>query len=221
MLIPAARAGKLFGNEGGLTLTLYPVFPVDFKTETPLFARIDALDVPLWCEQFERRGVTGAVVRFADIDTARRAAELIGRELFIEQNEEEDDEFYMEDLIGFRASGFEAASASGSPLEIQPDSPAASLTNPKEASCNSDNSSASATQETDASTSRAAALHKKFTGKVTDYYDSEANPLLEVTTDEGNEVLVPAAEEFIARIDFEEQLIEFILPEGLMDLNRK
>lgn len=227
MLIPAARAGKLFGNDGGLTLTLYPAFPDNFTMRTPLFVRIDALDVPLWCEQFERRGVTGAVVRFADIDTARRAAELVGKELFIEQEEEVDDEFYMEDLIGFRAMGFEAAPAVDLSAQTQPGSPATSCTRPQEAprlaqtTCSSTQCGKSVAKGTESSPSCAVPVHKTFTGRVTDYYDSEANPLLEVTTDEGDEVLVPAAEEFIARIDFEERLIEFILPEGLMDLNRK
>lgn len=80
----------------------------------------------------------GALAEFADWDTARRASELVGRELFVEADEERsDDEFYMEDLIGF------AADVDGRQ------------------------------------------------GEVTDYYDSEANPLLGVTID-GREYLVPA-----------------------------
>lgn len=95
--------------------------------------RIDSLDVPLWCERFERRGAAGALAEFADWDTARRASELVGRELFVEADEERsDDEFYMEDLIGF------AADVDGRQ------------------------------------------------GEVTDYYDSEANPLLGVTIDGAN-----------------------------------
>lgn len=54
-------------------------------------------------------------------------------------------------------------------------------------------------------------------GEVTDYYDSEANPLFELTID-GHEHLVPAAEEFIAGIDFEGGKIKFVLPEGLLEL---
>ena len=100
-----ARVGKLFGeaNKGGLSITLYDTFPEDFDFEAePLMVEIDSLDVPLWCESFERRGVSGANVRFADFDTTRRAEELLGKELFIDLEEEESDEFYMEDLIGFK-----------------------------------------------------------------------------------------------------------------------
>ena len=130
-----------------------------------MFVRIDSLDVPLWCERFERRGAAGALAEFADWDTARRASELVGLELFVEADEERsDDEFYMEDLIGF------AADVDGRQ------------------------------------------------GEVTDYYDSEANPLLGVTID-GREYLVPAVGEFIAEIDFEGRRLRMTLPEGLLSLN--
>lgn len=199
MLIPAARAGKLFGGDGGVVLTLYPAFPEDFTPETPLFVRIDGLDVPLWCERFERRGVTGAVAHFADLDTERRASELIGKELFLDRSaDEEDDGFDPEDLIGFRADGFESES------ESQPSDPGSSAhTSPTHA------------EETDTES-----LLRTFSGEVTDYYDSLTNPLFEITTDDGIEVLIPVSEAFIAHIDFEDRRIEFVLPEGLSHLNR-
>ena len=57
----------------------------------------------------------------------------------------------------------------------------------------------------------------KLRGELTDYYDSEANPLFEVVID-GKEHLIPAQEEFIAHIDFDKQTIKFVLPDGLLDL---
>lgn len=109
MTTPTGRINKLFGDGGGLTLTLYPAFPDDFTTDTPLFVEIDALEVPLWCERFERRGIAGAVAAFADFDTPRRAAELVGREFGIARMAEPDDgEFYLEDLIGFAVEAQEA-----------------------------------------------------------------------------------------------------------------
>jgi 16S rRNA processing protein RimM len=104
-MIAVGRIGRLFGTEGGVMITLYTTFPDDFQMEEPLFIRVDELAVPLFCSSFERRGQSSAVVQFDDIDTERRAEEwLVGREIFIEEQEQDDDEFYMEDLIGFKAS---------------------------------------------------------------------------------------------------------------------
>ena len=165
MIVPAGRINKLFGTEGGVMLSLYPAFPEDFTTDTPLRVTIDALEVPLWCERFERRGQSGATATFADFDTERRAQELMGLEFRIELNgEEDDDEFYLEDLIGFAVVAEEAGASS-------------------------------------------------------DYYDSDANPLFELEIG-GRQVLVPAVEEFIARIDFEGRTMHLVLPEGLIDLDR-
>lgn len=102
-MIKVARVNKLFGTDGGMVLTLYADFPDDFDLATPLFAEVDSLYVPLYCERFEFRGTNGAVVRFDDIDTPRRAEEFVGRVLYVREQggEERDDEFYMEDLIGF------------------------------------------------------------------------------------------------------------------------
>ncbi len=166
-MIAVARVSKLFGqvDTGGLAISLYTTFPEDFDPqEDPLFVEIGSLAVPLYMESFEKRGVSGANVRFADFDNTRRAEELIGKELFIELAEdEEDDEFYMEDLIGFSVEA------------------------------------------------------GKLKGEIIDFYDSELNPLFGVDFGEG-ERLIPAAEEFIAQIDFNKGIIRMVLPEGLLEL---
>lgn len=166
-MIAVARVSKLFGqaDTGGLAISLYTTFPEDFDPqENPLFVEIGSLAVPLYMESFEKRGVSGANVRFADFDNTRRAEELLGKELFIEQAEDEDDdEFYMEDLIGFSVEA------------------------------------------------------GKLKGEIIDFYDSELNPLFGVDFGEG-ERLIPAAEEFIAQIDFDKGIIRMVLPEGLLEL---
>lgn len=178
VFIPAGRINRLFGTDGGVMLSLYADFPADFDTDTPLLVTIDALDVPIYCERFERRGTSGAVATFADFDTERRAQELVGREFRIEFEEEEDDEFYLEDLIGFAVN------------------------------CT----------ETRQGGDNGAVRTVLYEGTVTDYFDSDANPLFELRID-GRTVLVPAAEEFIAHIDFERRTMKLILPEGLTELN--
>ena len=171
MAVSAGRINKLFGTDGGVMISLYPAFPDDFDpASTPLMVTIDGLEVPLWCDRFERRGIAGATATFADFDTERRAEELLGLEFRIEEpQDEDDDEFYLEDLIGFDAQIEEA----GTP--------------------------------------------GKIAGTVSDYYDSDANPLFELEID-GRRVLVPAVEEFIAHIDFEGRTMHLVLPEGLLSL---
>ena len=82
---PAGRINKPFGTDGGLMLSLYDSFPEDFDPETtPVLVTIDGLEVPLWCDRFERRGTSGATAAFADFDTERRIRELLGREFRVE-----------------------------------------------------------------------------------------------------------------------------------------
>ena len=212
--IPAGRINKLFGTDGGVMLSLYADFPADFDTDTPLLVTIDALEVPLWCERFERRGASGAVAAFADFDTERRAQELLGLEFRIRFDEEDDDEFYMEDLIGFAVTGFEirhgGTENSNSNINSNSNSNSNSGDSNEDANGGSnDNANTAAGDGTPPA--------GQFAGRVADYYDSEANPLFELEIG-GRRVLVPAAEEFIAHIDFEGRTMKMILPEGLIDL---
>lgn len=173
--VAVAKVGKSFGTRGELTMTIYDTFPTDFTMEEPLFVYIDKLVVPLFFQSFERRGQRGSVVSFADFDTPLRAAELIGRELLIfEQDQpralslggdEEGDEIYLEDLVGYEAS-FEGYDAKG---------------------------------------------------EIIDFVDDDFNPLFTVDID-GQEVLIPAADELIVEFDTEQRTILFALPEGLLEL---
>ena len=129
-----AKVGKSFGTHGEVTINLYDTFPSDFTIEEPLFVYIDNLAVPLFFDHFERRGKSGGVVAFADFDTTHRAAELIGKELYMgleeellgiepeeEENEfDEDDELYLEDFVGFKAT-FEGVALTGEIVDFEDD----------------------------------------------------------------------------------------------------
>ena len=66
--LPVGKITKLYGTEGEVVANLYDRFPADYDSEEPLFVSIDSLTVPLFIESFTRRGNSGAIVRFADID---------------------------------------------------------------------------------------------------------------------------------------------------------
>lgn len=107
IMYSVARVNRLFGTGGEVMITLFADFPEEFDTsDTPLFAKIDGLNVPLYLEKFERRGRSGAVVAFADIDTERRVMELLSKELFLPEEEGaedvfDNDEFTFDDLVGY------------------------------------------------------------------------------------------------------------------------
>lgn len=165
-LLPIGKIGKVFGAKGELTVVLYDTFPESVNFEEPVYVDVDSLTVPLFFDKFEPRGRAGATVMFADIDTERRASELVGKEFSMAvECSEDDDELYMEDLVGFVAEV-------GNGVE----------------------------------------------GVVTDYIDSEMNPLFEIEI-EGREVLIPAVDDFVEEIDVEQQRVIFSLPEGMLSLN--
>ena len=100
-MLAVGRITKLFGAEGEVNVNLYADFPDDFSEDQPLFTIVDSLVVPLFCDSFIRRGRGSATVRFADIDTVKRAELIMGNEIFVEEVASDDDEFTFEDLIGF------------------------------------------------------------------------------------------------------------------------
>ena len=161
------RISKPFGAAGELVVNLYDTFPG--LPQGPFWMAIDSLEVPLYPESFSRRGRTGAVVAFADIDTPRRAQELIGKELLLnivpDAKEEDDGQLYMEDLVGYTAH-----------------------------------------------------LGGGVTAVVEDFFDSEYNPLFQFTIS-SRETLVPAAEDFITKVNERRREVWFSLPEGLIDIN--
>ncbi len=58
-------------------------------------------------------------------------------------------------------------------------------------------------------------------GRITAFFDSEFNPLLEIETVPGGErELIPAQDDFIVEVDEKRRKVVFSLPEGLLGLNK-
>ena len=58
-------------------------------------------------------------------------------------------------------------------------------------------------------------------GKVESLDSSTDNLLFVVITGDGEEIFIPAAEEFVDEINDDEKIIKMSLPDGLLDLNKK
>lgn len=106
------KISKTFGTEGELIINLFDTFPDNYNTKEPLFVFIDNLAVPFFADSFKLKGRSSAVVTFADIDSARRAEELIGKTIHLESAETPGDyvepasegAVYLEDIAGFAAT---------------------------------------------------------------------------------------------------------------------
>ena len=59
--------------------------------------------------------------------------------------------------------------------------------------------------------------HKEI-GKIIAIDDSTANTLLEVSTNEGDSILIPVHDNLIANIDVKAMTVTMLLPEGLLEL---
>lgn len=111
-LLPIGKLSRLFGDEGAMMLSLYDTFKGEKKInkEEPLFVKIDKLSVPFFVEEFERRGQSGALIRFADIDNQMRASELLDKEVLMKAvvdkkaDSSDSDSLYYDDLVGFKAT---------------------------------------------------------------------------------------------------------------------
>ena len=60
-------------------------------------------------------------------------------------------------------------------------------------------------------------INGQISGVIDAYVESAMNPLFSVLVD-GREVLIPANEDFIDGLDMEAKIVEFNLPEGLLEL---
>lgn len=58
----------------------------------------------------------------------------------------------------------------------------------------------------------------RLVGSVTHVDDSTINILFGVKTEDGNDILIPASEDFITSVDVERREIRMSLPDGLLDL---
>ncbi|MCD7970049.1 MAG: 16S rRNA processing protein RimM [Alistipes sp.] len=81
--IAAGKITKPFGNNGQVAAVLYDMFPADYDTREPLYVFIDGLAVPLFISRMERRGRSGALILFEDIDNERRTGIITGLEFHI------------------------------------------------------------------------------------------------------------------------------------------
>lgn len=98
-LVRIAKAVKSDGTDGGLLISFLSTTAEDLEISEPVFVYFDGLPVPFFIESLSRKGNSKAVVHLNDIRTLEDAEELAGREIYIENQEEDSDS--AEELIGW------------------------------------------------------------------------------------------------------------------------
>ena len=83
---------KSWGAEGQVAISLGQEDSQDLNLKEPVFIEFDGLPVPFFIESLERKGSSRIIVKLEDVDTLEGAEELVGREvrLVMEDEEEED-----------------------------------------------------------------------------------------------------------------------------------
>lgn len=93
-----AQVLKSNGVEGELLVSFRGFDPEDIILEEPVFIEFDGLPVPFFFESFTRRGTNRALVRLTGIRSLVDAEEIVGRDIWVEDDLYDDGE---EDLTGW------------------------------------------------------------------------------------------------------------------------
>ena len=82
---------KSWGADGQVVLSLTAEDPRDLKSQEPVFIAFDGTPVPFFIETAQPRGGR-LIVKFEDVDSLAEAEELVGREVTLSEEVEEDED---------------------------------------------------------------------------------------------------------------------------------
>ena len=97
-MLPIAKILKSNGIDGDVLIGLLDIEASEINTEEPVFIVFDGLPVPFFIERLSPKGSSRAIVHLTDTDSLADAEELVGREICLDI-EYEDDGF--EDFTGW------------------------------------------------------------------------------------------------------------------------
>lgn len=83
------RITKSYGTEGGFIVSA-PELSYDLQKTEPVFIVFDELPVPFFIEEFTPKGSTKYYMKLEDVDTLKDAEELVGRDILLSEEEDED-----------------------------------------------------------------------------------------------------------------------------------
>lgn len=117
-MLKAAKVLKSNGTDGDLLIGLFDIAASDIDTTEPVFITFDGLPVPFFIESIQPKGTSRAIVHLTDISSLRDAEEVVGRDIFIDAEFEDEDG--SEDFTGWTIYDREALLGKVSGMEPIP-----------------------------------------------------------------------------------------------------
>ncbi len=104
-MLQIAKVLKSHGTDGGILLGFRGMNPEEIDTTEPVFIYFDELPVPFFIQSLKRRGMDRAIVTLNDVNSLEDAEELVGREVYMDIEEEDDPSEDLAALIGWTLKG--------------------------------------------------------------------------------------------------------------------
>ena len=93
-MLQIAKILKSNGTDGGILIGVRDIAVDQIELKEPVFIYFDELPVPFFIQDLRQRGTSKAIIHLNDVTSLEDAEELVGREIFIDaefEDEEEDD----------------------------------------------------------------------------------------------------------------------------------
>lgn len=97
-MLQIAKILKSNGTDGGILISVRDIAVEDINLKEPVFIYFDELPVPFFIQSLLKRGTSKAIVHLNDVFTLEDAEEIVGRDVFIEGEWDDEDE---EDFTGW------------------------------------------------------------------------------------------------------------------------
>lgn len=119
-MLQIAKILKSNGTDGGILIGLHDICVSDLDPKEPVYIYFDGLPVPFFIQDIQPKGTSKAIVHLNDIENLKDAEEVVGRDVFIEGEWEEEQE---EDFTGWTLYNREAKVGTITGLEPIPGNP--------------------------------------------------------------------------------------------------
>ena len=119
-MLQIAKILKSNGTDGGILIGVRDIEPGQIELKEPVFIEFDGLPVPFFIRDLQPKGTGKAIIHLNDVNSLEDAEEMVGRDIFIEGEWEEDEEM---DFTGWKIldKGRELGTVTG--LEAIPGNP--------------------------------------------------------------------------------------------------